>query len=198
MSSFYRTLKSSSETFLYLTMSAISKPRITKVSHSTISEFAKNNGDVIRVGVVPFIRIGEREYWLLTQQPDGNYSDFGGGRKRTETLEEALLREVEEESSGLLTDVIRKALKNKRKISVLKANNGIHGNRGGFFLTLEIPFVDITKFKPNSEVGKIRWIEKNKVLNGTWSFVNRSIVQYTKFLYFEEKDKRQLRWRTRT
>ncbi|ALH06920.1 putative NUDIX hydrolase [Port-miou virus] len=174
-------------------MSSISKSRITKVSHSDISEFDKNDSEVIRVGVIPFVRIGKREYWLLTQQPDGKYSDFGGGRKRTETLEQALLREVEEESSGLLTKLIERRLSEKKGITVLRARNGIHGNRGGFFLTLEIPHVDITKFKANDEVKKIRWIEKSKVLDGTWSIVNRSIVQYTKFLYFEEKDR--CRWR---
>ncbi|AHA46062.1 putative NUDIX hydrolase [Insectomime virus] len=176
-------------------MSTGPRPNNSKVSCSQISEFEKNEADVIRVGVIPFIRIHKREYWLMTQQPDGKFSDFGGGRKRGETLDGALLREVEEESSGLLTEVVRKALKDKRNIGrVLRANNGIRGDRGGYFLTLEIPFVDITKFKANDEVKKIQWIEKSKVLNGTWSFVNRSIVQYTKFLYFEERRERQA-WR---
>ncbi|ALX27532.1 putative NUDIX hydrolase [Golden Marseillevirus] len=163
--------------------------RQSKVSRSSLREFETEQDGVIRVGVIPFVRIAKREYWLMTRQPDGKFSDFGGGRKRTETLEEALLREVDEESSGLLTKIVADRLARKQKITVLRARNGVRGDRGAFFLMMEVPYIEESRFKPNKEVSEIRWIEKQKVIAGTWSIVNRSVVPYTKFLYFEAKDK---------
>nr|WNL49847.1 NUDIX hydrolase [Marseillevirus sp.] len=159
---------------------------MSKVSLSTLDKFLSDDEGVIRVGVVPYVLVGKRQYWLLAQQGDGRISDFGGGRKRTETLVDALLREVTEESSGLLTDSVKNAIQKQRDALVLHSCCGKQNQIGGYIIWLRIDMVDIAKFRPNKETKGLLWMEKTRVLKHRPGSFNRSITQYMKFLANEE------------
>lgn len=81
---------------------------------------------VSRSGVIPYAFIDvegqdePQEVWLLGTLPSGRYSDFGGGCLITqgEIPFECIIREVEEESNGLLTEQIRTRLEQAHKIAV--------------------------------------------------------------------------------
>ncbi|AVR52956.1 NUDIX hydrolase [Marseillevirus Shanghai 1] len=166
---------------------------MSKVSLSTLEKFLTDDKGVIRVGVVPYVAVGKRQYWLLAQQGDGRISDFGGGRKRTETLVDALLREVTEESSGLLTNIVKEALEKQKDAIVLHSCCGKQNQIGGYIILLRIEMVDIGKFRPNKETKGLLWMEKTRVLRHRPGSFNRSITQYMKFLANEEN--KNMSWR---
>nr|WRK65152.1 NUDIX hydrolase [Marseillevirus futianmevirus] len=162
---------------------------MSTVSLSSLENFLGDDEGVIRVGVVPYVAVGRRQYWLLAQQEDGRISDFGGGRKRTESLTEALLREVTEESSGLLTDTIKDALQNQKDAIVLRSCCGKQKQICGYIILLRISMIDTAKFRPNKETKGLLWMEKSRVLRHRPGSFNRSITQYMKFLANEENKK---------
>lgn len=74
--------------------------------------------NITRSGIIPYTRINNletdevEELWLLGTLPSGRLSDFGGGCNilEGELSYECIIREVDEESNGLLTDVVARSL----------------------------------------------------------------------------------------
>lgn len=155
---------------------------MSRVSFSTLSEFFTDDVGIIRTGVIPYTIRNGKVFWLLAFGPDGKASDFGGGRKKTEKLYSALFRELDEESSGLLTGLVEDCLQ-KEGADVLRARNGKTGSVGGYLLFVRIPDGDYPKsFRKNKEISKIDWVERTRALRLNKEKLSGSMLQYFRFM----------------
>ncbi len=157
---------------------------------------------VTRTGVIPFALSEDTEFWLLGRLVKSNrYSDFGGQCLVTigETPYECLLREVEEESNGLLNEEIKNKLDSifeavdihhqdvDDQIIVWKWINRNNPQDLSYLIFIELDnpdLVDITdRFEGNEENRLIGWYDlKYLQETATISDFNTSIQKYLRQL----------------
>lgn len=140
------------------------------------------NEETSRAGIIPYANVdvdGELvEMWLLGELHSRRLSDFGGGCLVTngETPFECLLREVDEESNGLLTETIRERLDTIFKLVEEEHQDveGIHVwrwvNRNRpediqYLIFLEVDYNSLrnitVEFNGNEENRSIDWYERD-------------------------------------
>lgn len=133
-----------------------------------IEEIYRTDQSVIRSGVIPYTVINNEIFWLMGIDRYGRLGDFGGGCRssKKETAYSCCLREIDEESSGLLTKQIESQIRNKIGVFVWRARSRKDPPIYRYLLFVPIIFQDVvTKFKPNYEVFALQWIRQNEVLN---------------------------------
>lgn len=131
--------------------------------------------NAVRAGVIPYtILNGEKHYLMgLSQYDDGSlvWSDFGG-RCEEETAYFCLLRETDEESSGLLTAEVYEAMRSGRV--------SIHSSTPGDYLVLaEISYRDYPSvFQPNEEILNLAWLSGTELLRLPLERLHQPIRKY--------------------
>lgn len=116
-----------------------------------------------RAGVIPYTFIDGKVYWLMGINQHYMWSDFGGGCKKVETTYSCLMRELYEESNGLLNDVVERAIDNRNGVKVYIAYDR-KGNLNDYLLLVPIPYCDY-EFTPNRELRSLHWIPESAILN---------------------------------
>ena len=134
-----------------------------------IDEIFRNDINVLRAGVIPYTIINNEIYWLMGKSNTGRLGDFGGGCKssKKETAYQCLIREVQEESSGILTGAIYEAIQRKEGVIVWASRSRKDPPLFRYLLLVPMPFSNIymKNFKPNPEVQYLCWIRQKDVLN---------------------------------
>lgn len=136
------------------------------VLQGTVSELHEMCSPVNRAGVIPYAVHNNEIYWLFGVGSDGKLHDFGGGRKRSkdETPIKGLLREVHEESSGVLTGNITEAIAAGEHLSLWKAEKDSRVT--DYLLLAPIPYWSYgLVFYANSEIRQLKWILQSTVLS---------------------------------
>jgi alkylated DNA repair dioxygenase AlkB len=127
-----------------------------------VDELFVYHPQVKRVGVIPYAIYQNEIFWLMGVSNLARLGDFGGGSNEGETPIACLLREVEEESSGVLTGTVRDAI-GRREGLILWRSRSRTGPPYRYFLFAPIPYADYTPaFKPNSEVGSLVWVRQSE------------------------------------
>ena len=157
---------------------------------------------VSRSGFIPYSLLqvegqdDPQEYWLLGTLPSGRFSDFGGGCLLTqgELPFECIVRKVEEESNGLLTEEVRATLEAAHELAVEQDQpisnvhvwRWVNRNRPEDIQYLVFAEVDYTalanieqQFTGNEENTRISWFNKQDLLeNTTVEDFNTSIQKF--------------------
>ena len=141
-----------------------------RVSKEELYEF---NPRGRRAGVIPYAIVNGRAYWLMglnTYQEFQDmkivWSDFGGGCRLGlgELPLNCLLRETDEESSGVLTDVIQNGIINGNPLVWRSFSR--RGFPTGYFVLVEIPYAEYWRdFIPNEEISALVWLPDDEILN---------------------------------
>jgi len=153
----------------------------------------------LRSGVVPYAKIGSEIYWLMGLTHWVRWADFGGGCKvrYNETPASCMYRELDEESSGVLTETIRNIIKNyPERVTVWRSKVfNKHIYRYLTFVLISIDPNTHTKpidsinsveewnhsinFKPNDEIQKLFWISEKDVFNpSNRKYIHEPILEY--------------------
>ena len=136
-------------------------------------------GGTLRSGVIPYATIDGHIYWLMGSYKDGRggniLSDFGGGCKisRGEQSVTCLLREVDEESSGLLTPIIEDAIQSSDKLTIFRAQsrNPKSPPNYRYLIFVEIPYLDYAKdFRPNEELDDMLWVPQAMIASSRMNY----------------------------
>lgn len=151
-----------------------------------------------RAGVIPFTKLDNKVYFLLAVDfKTGDLSDFGGGCKKNETLISAAVRELNEESYGIFTNVSEQVLYNSFAIVNHKRNIAV------FFMYIDSEWITkakdeyliaILKNSDKFETKDIKWIPeeefKNLIYSACVRFNNNCTTKFyvsTKSSQSEEK-----------
>ena len=149
--------------------------------------YPPGNEQVSRSGIIPYTIFDiegqdePQEYWLLGNLPSGRLSDFGGGCLVTqgELPFECVVREVDEESNGLLTNTIRTSLEQAHERGVEQDQlvpdvhvwRWINRNRPEdvqYLIFVEVAYDDLAnieqEFTGNEENTRITWYNKQELL----------------------------------
>lgn len=127
-----------------------------------VDELFTYHPQIKRAGVIPYAIYQNEIFWLMGISNFNRLSDFGGGCNEGETPIACLLREVEEESSGVLTEIVRDSI-SKRDGLILWRSRSRVGPPYRYFLFAPIPYGDFTSsFKPNSEVKNLVWVKQSE------------------------------------
>ena len=132
-----------------------------------LDDLVSYHPQVKRAGVIPYAVLNMEIVWILGVSPLGRLSDFGGGcnSSRGETALECILRETDEESSGLLTEPIRQSIENRQGLIVWRSRSRV-GPPYRYILFAPIPYYDyMLNFKPNSEVTRLVWVRQTEALD---------------------------------
>ena len=161
-----------------------------------------------RAGIIPYAIVEDgqpHEMWLLGTLPSGRFSDFGGGCLVTqgELPFECTIREVDEESNGLLTIPIRTALEAAFETNVEHNQpvSGLHVWRWvnlrrpeeiQYLIFLEVDYNTLAsigeEFTGNEENVSIDWYEKQDLLdNYLVGNFNTSIQKFIRRFGFQSK-----------
>lgn len=162
---------------------------------------------LFRSSIIPVVKIEEENYWMLGSFADyektGNpiLSDFAGRCEAIDMKESCpatacALRELDEESSGLLSEYVREAMKNPRNIAVFE---GISDERKEkvYFLFVSLKYEDVLhvpeKFSQTDmsemnrnkkeKLGPIAFYKQSDVKN----FKYRTAKNLTDFIFFLNK-----------
>lgn len=161
-----------------------------------------------RIGVIPYSRLiiddnQVKEYWLLGTLPSGRFSDFGGSClvERGETPLDCLLREVDEESDGLVTPIITEALEEAYEKGVVEGKetpqlhiwrwtnrNQPHIHEYLIFVEVDYePLADIGEIFPgNKENDSLGWYDKEELLQTALTIdFNTSIQKFMRRFGFK-------------
>ncbi len=157
---------------------------------------------VSRTGIIPYAIVeqegqnGSQELWLLGTLPSGRLSDFGGSCLVTqgELPFECVIREVDEESNGLLTEEVRQtleaahelAVEQDQQVSNVHVWRWVNRNRPEdtqYLIFAEVDYnalADIEQqFTGNEENTRIAWFDKEDLLeNTTVEEFNTSIQKF--------------------
>lgn len=154
-----------------------------------------------RAGVIPYTYVNlpdsdeMEELWLLGTLPSGRFSDFGGGCLITkgETPYECILREVDEESNGLLTDEIRDTLdlafdqgiERDEPVDTIHVWRWVNQRRTEDVSYLVFIYVDYNnladigeRFEGNEENTSIGWYGRDEILDLPVTEFNTSIQKF--------------------
>lgn len=130
----------------------------------SIDELFQHHPQVKRAGVIPYAIHQNEIFWLMGRSPLGRLGDFGGGCQ-DETPLGCLLRETEEESSGVLTQLIQDAI-GRRSDLILWRSRSRTGPPYRYLLFAPIPYQDYTpSFRPNPEVQTLVWIRQTEAID---------------------------------
>lgn len=140
------------------------------ITVSTFNELVNLRG-TIRSGIIPYgIDENNDIYWLMGT-PTYDYdllSDFGGGCKtgRGENGYQCALRELNEESSGLLTEPVRNVIQAQTNLIKIWRYHPKNNPTVNQFLTfVPIDFSDYPeRFIPNKEVAAIDWYHESELI----------------------------------
>lgn len=123
----------------------------------------------IRSGIIPYTYHEGQLYWLMGITPRSKWSDFGGGckTKMKETPANALIREVDEESSSVLTEIIQNIMENNpESIYVWRAKGRRDPPVYRYLSFVEIPYRNYNlNFVENREVSQLTWISQTILFN---------------------------------
>lgn len=125
---------------------------------------------MLRSSIIPIINMDGENYWLLGSFHDyvgiGDpiLTDFGGRKeKKTETPLDCALRELKEESKGLLTEPVLKALSykgNDRKVTVFEGRDDENKQKIYFFIVV-LNYNDVKDIPKRFE--KVPYLTKEKL-----------------------------------
>lgn len=135
---------------------------------------------VIRAGIIPYTFINNDIYWLMGINVRGKLSDFGGGRhvKHEELPVNCILRELDEETSGVLTNYVQQSIENGESLALFGRYNR-KGNLNDYLLFAPIAFLDYNAlFKRNAEILQLIWISQKHVLEA--DRLHEPIIRYIK------------------
>jgi len=137
-------------------------------ARTTVEALHDDYGYTIRSGIIPTIRTASGLYWLMGIDPEEKYSDFGGQHEEGETAYQTALRELDEESSGTLTALIKEHLDRPDSGCVVWRYRifslaGPPENSYITFVTLDEAPTGI--FVPNDEIVAMTWVEENEILH---------------------------------
>lgn len=152
--------------------------------------------ETIRSGIIPYANINGRESWLLGILKSGRFSDFGGSCLITagELPFECAVREVDEESNGLLTEIVTTRLTNAFNESHLKEQppQGVHIWRWvnlkrptqiDYLIFLEVDYEPLAnihdQFEGNEENVSLDWYDREELMEqASIDDFNTSIQKY--------------------
>jgi hypothetical protein len=127
-----------------------------------IDELFIYHPQIKRAGVIPYAVYENEIFWLMGISNLDRLGDLGGGRNEEETPIACLLREVDEESSGLLTGTVRDAIGRREGLILWRSRSRV-GPPYRYFLFAPIPYQDFTSaFKPNREVKSLIWVRQSE------------------------------------
>lgn len=140
-----------------------------RISQTSFEEFLFDRG-ADRSGILPYCRRGNKEVWLmgLGRGKENFYlSDFGGGCEIIagflETPLQCCIREVDEESSGQLTEPILTSLQDEIGLEIYKIENKLQKS---YLLRVEIPYADYSsEFQANEEILSLIWVDRREILS---------------------------------
>ena len=139
----------------------------------TLEKTYKNK--VNRVGCILYTLINNQIYLFLGQSIQGNLSDFGGGRKKTENMYSCLNREtLEEYGDDKFKNIVFSSIKKYPKQCIFLEKDSIikwKKHNTGFFRSVLflIPVINheplVRNFQKNSEIESVRWYRMNRILS---------------------------------
>lgn len=141
-----------------------------------------------RAGVIPFTKVSGKVYFLLAVDfKTGDLSDFGGGCKKNETLISAAVRELNEESYGIFTNVSEQVLYNSFAIVNHKRNIAV------FFMYIDSEWltkakeeylIAILKNSDKFETRDIKWVSEDEFKNLIYSAYVNLNSKYSKSKFY--------------
>ena len=109
-----------------------------------------------RSGIIPFVVLNDNVYLLLAQdKKTSEFSDFGGGQKRGESVIQNATREFEEESSDIFPKID----------GIIADTSTVVVNTAMALIFLPVPLEWTVKsdcFEPNEEVSGLRWFSEEE------------------------------------
>ena len=127
-----------------------------------VDDLFSYRSQIKRAGVIPYSSYQNEIFWLMGISNSRRLSDFGGSCNEGETPIGCLLREVEEESTGVLTGLVRDSIGRREGIILWRSG----GPPYRYFLFAPIPYQNFTSaFKPNSEVQALTWVRQSEAVD---------------------------------
>ena len=138
-----------------------------------LSDLLRRDQTVTRSGIIPYVILNNQVHWLMTRAISGRLGDFGGQANSGETAFECAFRELNEESSGLLTHMIYQTMSEIAQdptrwsqIQVWRARTRQAPYKYRYLTLVPIAAADYnTSFRPNAEVLALLWITQGYVLD---------------------------------
>lgn len=161
---------------------------ITKVQLEEL--FKTPTYTALRSGVIPYAKIGSDIYWLMGLTHWDRWADFGGGCKvrYNENPASCMYRELDEESSGVLTETIRNIIKNYPERATVWRSKVFKKNiyRYLTFVLISIDSMNSVEewnrsinFKPNDEIQNLFWISEKDIFNpSNRKYIHEPILEY--------------------
>lgn len=172
------------------------------LTQGNINELFYPQGETVRSGVIPYTYVtypnGESEIlWLMGTLVSGRYSDFGGScyPSKGETPYTCMLREVDEESNGLLTEPVRQVLEkafHEQKENGVRVWIWINERRPEVksylvFVYLDYyPLANISQeFTENEENISINWYNAKEILKVPITEFNTNIQKFIRYFIYD-------------
>ena len=135
---------------------------------------------IIRVGVIPYCIKNNQIYWLMGKNKHGLISDFGGGCRssRGETPLQCLFRETREEAGIKVYQLVKSSILNNNSSIFYKISSKKNKNVFTCMAIVEIPYIDVSSFKPNDEIVSIKWYKRKSIFSTKYSRIHDPIRHF--------------------